>query len=172
VDDSWLMIVYTRWRFGSNFGIRYVVWSFLVAIYAVRIEKCTRHILQTRIQASVRIRDVLCHLPRWHHHLQWQLGATFASFADIFRPIRDAHLTLSRSKCQFAVADVDYLGHHVGLGCVQPRAGKVEAVLAYLTPTNWNKLQNISRTGWLLSEVHFALCINLSSIVRPAEKGC
>ena len=54
----------------------------------------------------------------------------------VFDRIRDVHLTFSPSKCQFAVADVDYLGHHVGLGCVQPQAAKVEAVMAYPTPIN------------------------------------
>ena len=39
--------------------------------------------------------------------------------------VRDAHLTLSPTKCQFSVADLDYLGHHIGLGRVQPRQKKV-----------------------------------------------
>ena len=34
--------------------------------------------------------------------------------------IRSANLKLSPAKCYFAVAKVDYLGHHVGLGRVQP----------------------------------------------------
>ena len=32
--------------------------------------------------------------------------------------VRDTSLTLSSSKCQFAAADFDYLGHHIGLGQV------------------------------------------------------
>jgi len=42
----------------------------------------------------------------------------------IHTPLQDALLTLSPSKCQFAVADVNYLGHHVGLDCVQPRQSR------------------------------------------------
>jgi len=41
--------------------------------------------------------------------------------------IRDANLTLSPQKCHFAVVEVDYLGHHVGLVHVQPHAKKVDA---------------------------------------------
>jgi len=32
--------------------------------------------------------------------------------------IRNRSLTLSPSKCQFAAVDLDYLGHHIGLGQV------------------------------------------------------
>jgi len=47
-----------------------------------------------------------------------------------------ANLTLSAKKCQFAAAELDYLGHRVGLGRVQPRMKKVEALLAYSVPVN------------------------------------
>ena len=56
--------------------------------------------------------------------------------------IRNANLTLSRQKCQFAAADLDYLGHHVGLGQVQPWAKKVKALLAYPAPSNRKQLQS------------------------------
>ena len=56
--------------------------------------------------------------------------------------LRDAHLTLSSTKCQFAAADLDYLGHHIGLGRVQPRQKKVEALLAYPAPQNKKQLQS------------------------------
>jgi len=54
--------------------------------------------------------------------------------------VRDAHLTLSPIQCQFAAADLDYLGHHIGLGRVQPRQKKVEALLAYPAPQNKKQL--------------------------------
>jgi len=56
--------------------------------------------------------------------------------------VRDSHLTLSATKCQFAAADLDYLGHHIGLGRVQPRQKKVEALLAYPAPQNKKQLQS------------------------------
>jgi len=43
----------------------------------------------------------------------------------MFGRIKKAKLTLNLPNCQFAVAEVDYLGHHVGLGRVVPRAKKV-----------------------------------------------
>jgi len=56
--------------------------------------------------------------------------------------VRDAHLTLSLIKFQFTTADLDYLGHHIGLGGVQPRQKKVEALLAYPAPQNKKQLQS------------------------------
>ena len=60
---------------------------------------------------------------------------TWTAHADHLRtvltPVRDAHLTLSPTKCQFAAADLDYLYHHIGLGQVQPRQKKVGTLLAY-----------------------------------------
>jgi len=56
--------------------------------------------------------------------------------------VRDAHLTLSPTKCQFVAADLDYLGHHIGLGRVQPRQKKVETLLAYPAPQNKKQLQS------------------------------
>jgi len=43
--------------------------------------------------------------------------------------VRDAHFTLSQTKCQFAAADLDYLRHHISLGRFQPRHKNVEALL-------------------------------------------
>jgi len=63
-----------------------------------------------------------------------------AAYLDVSR-IRAANLTLSPSKCCFAVAEVDYLGHHVGLGRVQPRAKKVQTMLDFPAPTNRRQLQ-------------------------------
>jgi len=60
----------------------------------------------------------------------------------VFGRIREAGLTLSRKKCQFAAAELDYLGHHIGLGQVRPRIKKVEALLAYPVPTNRKQLQS------------------------------
>jgi len=48
--------------------------------------------------------------------------------------IRAANLTLTHSKCCFAVAKVDYLGHHVGLGRVQPRAKNITSCTRLSSP--------------------------------------
>ena len=42
----------------------------------------------------------------------------------IFERVRSAGLTLKRSKCEFVAAELDYIGHHIGLGQVSPHGNK------------------------------------------------
>jgi len=63
--------------------------------------------------------DIIIYNDMWEEHL--------SHLRTVLSRIRAANLTLSPSKCCFAVAEVDYLGHHVGLGRVQPLAKKVQA---------------------------------------------
>jgi len=70
----------------------------------------------------------------------------------VFLRIRSASLTLRAKKWQFAAAELDYLGHHISLGRVQPRMKKVEALLAYLVTVNHKQLV-ISGVSWILLEV-------------------
>jgi len=72
----------------------------------------------------------------------WQVHATHQRA--MLSLIRSANLTLSADKFQFAAAELDYFGHHIGLGRVglQPRMKKVEALLAYPVPVNREQLQS------------------------------
>jgi len=72
--------------------------------------------------------DIIIFSDTWEEHL--------SHLRTVLSRIRAANLTLSPTKCCFAVAEVDYLGHHVGLGRVQSRAKKVQAVLDSPAPTN------------------------------------
>jgi len=77
--------------------------------------------------------DLLIFSETWEDHLK--------HIRIIFRKIREANLTLKLSKCEFAAAELDYLGHHVGLGKLQPREQKVQALLQFPRPTNRKSLQ-------------------------------
>jgi hypothetical protein len=41
---------------------------------------------------------------------------------------REAELTLNLAKCEFAKVEIDYLGHHIDLGKIQPKAKKIEVL--------------------------------------------
>ena len=101
------------------------------------------------------------------------MEAASFQFADCLSRIRAANLTLSPSKCCFVVAEVDYLGHHVGLGRVQPRAKKVQAVLDFPAPTNRSQLQQfLGLAGYYLKFVpHFAhISAVLSDLLKKGTK--
>jgi len=74
--------------------------------------------------------DIINYSTDWKNHLK--------DIRAVLSRVRDANLTLSPSKCQFAAAELDYLGLHIGLGRVQPRQKKVEALLAYPPPRTVN----------------------------------
>jgi len=50
-------------------------------------------------------------------------------------------LTLKRSKCEFAAAELDYLGHHIGLGQMSSREQKVRALVDFPRPNNRKGVQ-------------------------------
>jgi serine protease inhibitor ecotin len=56
--------------------------------------------------------------------------------------ISDAKLTLNLKKCVFANAELDFLGHHIGLNSIQPRTQKVEALLGFPRPVNKKQVQS------------------------------
>ena len=70
--------------------------------------------------------------------------------------LREAHFTLSPAKCQFAAADLDYPGHHIGLGRVLPcqpeeGSGTAHSLTAPVVP----------RPFRILPEVRAELCSHL-----------
>ena len=52
----------------------------------------------------------------------------------MFEAIRKAGLVINLGKCEFAQAQVTYLGHKVGNGKVLPKKSKIEAILAFPSP--------------------------------------
>lgn len=84
--------------------------------------------------AAAYLDDILIFSNSWEEHLN--------HIRMVFQRIRQAGLTLNISKCVFGVAEVDYLGHHIGLGKVQPRENKVIALLNYPRPVNKKQLQS------------------------------
>ena len=84
--------------------------------------------------AAAYLDDILIFSNSWEEHLD--------HIRMVFQRIRQAGLTLNISKCVFGVAEVDYLGHHIGLGKVQPRENKVIALLNYPRPVNKKQLQS------------------------------
>jgi hypothetical protein len=79
--------------------------------------------------------DIIIFSDTWEKHL--------SHVSEVLSRIRNAGLTLNLAKCEFAKAELDYLGHHIGLGKVQPREKKVEALLQFKQPENRKQLQQL-----------------------------
>ena len=109
--------------------------------------------------------DIIIFSDTWEDHL--------IRLCTVLSRIRAANLTLSPSNCYFAVAEVDYLGHHVGLGRVQPRAKKVQAVMDFPAPSNRRQLQQfLGLAGYYRKFIpHFAhITVALSDLLQKGTK--
>ena len=60
----------------------------------------------------------------------------------MFDRIKTAGLTIKKSKCVFATAEVDFLGHRVGLGKDEPRKKTVQALLDFPKPIDQKQLRS------------------------------
>ena len=77
--------------------------------------------------------DIIIFSDTWDDHLKHLELA--------FKRIRQANLTIKKAKCIFASAQVEYLGHVVGLGKVAPCSAKVDAILKFNRPTEKKQLR-------------------------------
>jgi transposase InsO family protein len=78
--------------------------------------------------------DIIIFSVAWSDHLM--------HLKRVLKRIDEAHLTLNLRKCVFANAEIDFLGHHIGINGVQPRLKKVEALLRFPQPVNKKQVQS------------------------------
>ena len=109
--------------------------------------------------------DIIIFSSSWSEHLK--------HLRLVFGRLQSAGLTLKKSKCVFATAVVDYLGHTVGLGQVQPREAKVQALLKFPRPANRKQLQSfLGLAGYYRRYIpHFALLsASLTNMLRKGHR--
>jgi hypothetical protein len=145
-----------QWRF-LPFGLRNAPATFSRLV--IKVLKGLEHF------CGAYLDDVITFSDTWEEHLQ-HLKAVFSR-------IRDAGLTLNRAKCDFACAELDYLGHHVGRGKLEPRRQKVEALLAFPRPTSRKQVHSFLGLGGYYRRYipHFAsLAATLSDLLKKGTK--
>jgi len=109
--------------------------------------------------------DIIIFSDTWEEH--------FSHLHIVLSRIPAANLPLRPAKCYFAVAEVDYLGHHVGLGRVQSRAKKVQTVVDFPAPTTRRQLQQfLGLAGYYRKFVpHFDhISVALSDMLKKGTK--
>ena len=72
------------------------------------------------------IDDIVCYTETWESHLK--------VLESVFVALESAGLVVNLSKCSFAQAQVQYLGHMVGLGSLSPPLAKVSAIMEMEVP--------------------------------------
>ncbi len=81
----------------------------------------------------------------------------------LFTRLSDASLTVNLAKCEFAKAEVTYLGKKVGHGSVRPIEAKVSAIMDYSAPSNKRELRRFLG----MCGIYRNFCQNFSSVVTP-----
>jgi hypothetical protein len=83
------------------------------------------------------IDDIVVQSETWEDHLR-KLRATL-------QVCREYELTLKLKKCCFGSAKLDFLGHSIGSGTLQPQTAKLQAILDYPLPKTQKNLKSFPR---------------------------
>ena len=104
---------------------------------------------------KVYIDDLIVFNSTWESHIQ--------TLFSLFDRLQQFNLTVNLSKSEFAKAQVAYLGHMVGSGCVAPLTSKVDAILEMPEPQTRRQVQKfLGATGYYRN-----FCPNYANLLLP-----
>ncbi|XP_075764387.1 uncharacterized protein LOC142819706 [Pelodiscus sinensis] len=110
--------------------------------------------------ALAYIDDICVFSQSWEDHV--------AQVSQVLDRLREAGLTVKAGKCKVGMAEVSYLGHKVGSGCLKPEPAKVEAIRDWPVPQTKKQVQAfIGMAGYYRRFVP-----NFSSIAAPITELC
>ena len=122
---------------------------------AATFQRLMTLILKDITGCAVYIDDILIFSSSWDDHL--------LTLEKVFKAISEAGLVVNLKKCEFAKANVIYLGHEIGLGKVAPKKSNVEAILNFPCPRNAKQVKSfLGLAGYYRRFVR-----NFSDIVHP-----
>ena len=101
------------------------------------------------------IDDLVVYSEDWDVHI--------GRIRELFKRLAAAKMTVNLAKSEFGGATVSFLGHVVGSGHVRPLSAKVDAILAFPTPTNRKELMRfLGMAGY-----YRRFCHNFSDVTAP-----
>lgn len=109
--------------------------------------------------------DIIIFSSSWSDHIQ--------HIQQVFERIRQAGLTLKRAKCIFGTAELEFLGHKVGLGKVEPRRKTVQALIDFPRPTSQKQIRSyLGLAGYYRRFIpHFAdVAASLNKLLKKGVK--
>ena len=110
------------------------------------------------------IDDIVVHSKTWDQHL--------TDVRRVLHRLLQARLTVRLVKCFFACAEVDYLGHTVGIGRISPRQATIQSLIHATAPRNKTQLRSfLGLTGFFQRYIpHFSdLTASLTDILRKGR---
>lgn len=93
-----------------------------------------RKLLQGLQGVDNYIDDILVHTTSWEEHME--------KLRELLRRLRRANLTARPTKCCVGYEKVEFLGHIVGQGLLQPKANKLEAIQNASQPQTKTQLRS------------------------------
>lgn len=115
------------------------------------------------------MRKALCHVPNSDSFVDDMLAHTgtwdthMATLKTTFEMMRQAHLTVRPSKCFIGHKTLDFVGHKIGEGNIQPQSDKVKKILEASQPTTKREVRAfIGLAGYYRNFIP-----NFSSIAVP-----
>lgn len=135
--------------------MQYTVMAFGMRNAPATFQRLMRIVLSEVQNCEVYLDDVVVYSMTWEDHL--------CTLRLVLKRLAEASLTLNLSKCEFARAAVTYLGKTVGQGQVKPVQAKVEAIVAFPSPTNKRELRRfLGMAGY-----YRGFCQNFATVVAP-----
>ena len=103
----------------------------------------------------VYIDDVVVLSDDWNTHLE--------RLEELFRAVEDTGLVVNLTKCKFARAQVNYLGHKIGLGHIAPKDANITAILNIPVPKNQKDIRKfLGMAGYYRRFIK-----NFSDVIHP-----
>ena len=84
---------------------------------------------------AVYIDDIVIYFMTWKDHL--------STFGRVLERLQGVNLKVKPSKCHLAGSTVQFLGHQVGQGRIQPQTAKIKHIQDFPVPTNQKQLRSL-----------------------------
>ncbi|KAJ8277939.1 hypothetical protein GJAV_G00081910 [Gymnothorax javanicus] len=84
--------------------------------------------------AAAYLDDIVIYSATWEEHLE--------HLRTVLDRLHSAGLTVNPSKCVFAAAETEYLGHVIGNGVIQPQVNKIQAIESCPLPQTRKQLKS------------------------------
>ena len=85
------------------------------------LTKGLRRVLQGIKNVDVYVDDIIIYNEEWGEHLQ--------TVEKVLKCLQDANLTLKPSKCLFGQREIEFIGHVISEGKIQPNKDNVNKIL-------------------------------------------